>query len=120
MSAQVFEMPASGDRILIVRPCWLNLILSGAKTMEICGSPLRSGKYYLGYKKQIFAMAQMGRPLRITSEEHWAALRLRHRVVSKSLPYKRTYGMPILSVRALSPISFQHPRGAISIVKFRP
>ena len=86
MSAQVLEMPASGDRILIVRPCWLNLILSGAKTMEIRGSPLRPGKYYLGYKKQIIAIAQMGTPLRITSEEHWAALRLRHHVVSKSLP----------------------------------
>ena len=110
--------PAPGDKILIVRPCWLQLILSGEKTMDIRGSALRPGKYFLGFQKQILAQAQLGKPVRILAADQWIALRPQHRVMLNSPPYTRTYGLPILSVRALSPIPFQHPRGAISILRF--
>ena len=40
--------PRKGDRILIFKPQWLQLVLSGQKTMECRGAAYKSGKYYLG------------------------------------------------------------------------
>ena len=117
MSAQVMAVP--GDRILIVKPCWSDRILSGEKTLEIRGAAYRPGKYFLGYKRQILAVAQLGKPFRITTTEEWLALRPRHRVMLDEPPYKRTYGSPILSAHRVSPVPFSHPRGAINIVIYR-
>ena len=108
-----------GDRILIVRPFWLDLILSGEKTLEIRGTPYRPGRYFLGYNKQVLAVAQLGRPIRIASVEHWGSLQSQHRVVTETLPYKRTFGLPIICVHAVTPVPFHHPRGAITIVRYR-
>ena len=87
--------------------------------MEVRSSPYRAGKYYLGYAKQILAVAQLGAPLHICSPKQWIALQPEHRVMSEHSPYKRTYGLPILSVRVVRPMSFMHPHGAITIVKYR-
>ena len=107
--------PAPGDKILIVRPCWLQLILSGEKMMDIRGSALRPGKYFLGFQKQILAQAQLGKPVRILSAQ-WIALRPQRRVMLNSPPHKRTHGLPILPVHAINeprPISAP-PRGNIN------
>ena len=40
--------PKPGDRILIFKQQWLQLVLSGQKTMECRGAAYKSGKYYLG------------------------------------------------------------------------
>lgn len=108
-----------GDKILVIRPYWLDLILAGEKTLEIRGTPYRPGRYFLGYNRQVLAVAQLGNPLRIASAEHWVSLQSQHRVVTDTLPYKRTFGLPILSVRAVRPVPFHHPRGAITIVRYR-
>ena len=43
-----------------------------------------------------------------------------HRVPGSVLPYKKTYGLPVLHVKAIKPeIEYVHPRGAIGIVRFR-
>ena len=113
--------PEIGDRVLILRPAWLDLILAGDKTMEIRGASLRPGKYFLGCKKRILAVAHLGRPRRITTTEEWGELRPLHCVMSNELPYKKTFGLPIESLHRVSAaIPFAHPRGAISIVKYRP
>ena len=113
-------MAAPGDRILIVKPCWLQLILSGAKTMEIRGTAYRPGKYWLGHQRQILAVAQLGKPLRVSTPEQWISLQPQHRVMRSDLPYKNTFALPIESVRPVSPFPFRHPRGAINIVRYRP
>ena len=113
------DTPVLGDRILIIRTFCLDLILSGVKTLEIRGTPYRPGRYFLGYNRQVLAVAQLGNPLRIVSAEHWVSLQSQHRVVTDTLPYKRTFGLPILSVRAVRPVPFHHPRGAITIVRYR-
>lgn len=107
------------DRILIVRPPWLQLILSGQKTMEIRGAPLRAGKYFLGKKKLIHGFVVLGPPIPITTDAQWNAFRPQHLVNSPTLPYKRTFGLPILSVQSMSPTPFYHPKGAIGIVRYR-
>jgi hypothetical protein len=41
--------PQTGDRILIFKPQWLALVLSGRKTLEVRGVAYKSGSYYLGH-----------------------------------------------------------------------
>ena len=114
-------MSAPGDRILIVKPCWLELVLSGEKTLEIRGAAYRPGQYYLGYHKQIHAVAQLGTPQRTSTPEEWISLQPQHRVMQSGLPYKNTFALPIESARPVSsPVPFRHPRGAVNIVIYRP
>ena len=40
--------PQTGDRILVFRPQWLSLVLSGRKKVEVRGAGYKSGSYYLG------------------------------------------------------------------------
>ena len=108
-----------GDKILVIRPYWLDLILAGEKTLEIRGSPYSPRLHFLCYNKQILAVAQLGNPVRIASTEHWVSLQSQHHVVTETLPYKRTFGLPILPARAVRPVPFHHPRGAITIVRYR-
>ena len=114
------DTPREGDRIMVFKWHWLQLILSQAKTMEIRGVAFRRGRYFLGCKKNVYGWVEFGDPMRITSVEQWETLRHLHRVESPDLPYKKTFGLPISRVHALSePVSFNHPKGAVGIVKFR-
>ena len=116
----MFNTPREGDRIMVLKWHWLQLILSQAKPVEIRGIAFRRGRYILGFKKNVYGWVEFGEPLRITSVEQWDALRHRHRVPANDLPYKKTFGLPISRVHALSePVSFNHPKGAVGIVRFR-
>ena len=97
----------------------MELILSGDRTLEVRGVPYRPGKYFLGYKRQILAVAHLGKPFRITTTEQWLALRSQRGVMLDALPYKRTYGLPTISAHLVSAIPFHHPRGAINIAIYR-
>ena len=107
-----------GDRILVLKEPWLGMILSGEKTMEIRSKRLRAGKYYLGYKEKIYGCISTGLPVPITTIEQWRTLYPRHLVNSSTLPYERTFGLPILSVHSMEG-TYKHPKGAIGIVKYR-
>ena len=112
------ETPQVGDRILVLKWPWLELILLRRKTIEVRGVAFRRGRYFLGFKRNVYGW--VGDPMRIASVEQWQELRHLHRVESPSLPYKRTFGCPILRAQALStPVPFTHPKGAVGIVKYR-
>ena len=112
--------PNVGDRILVLKWHWLELILNNSKTLEIRGVALRKGRYFLGFKKSIFGWVQFGDPLRIVSLQHWEELRARHCVTAEELPYKKTFGLPVLHAERLRrPVPYVHPRGAVGIVKYR-
>ena len=120
MSAQApMEAPMPGDKILVTRPYWLDLILAGEKTLEIRGTPYRPGKYFLGYSKRILAVAQLGNPVRIGSAEQWVSLQSQHRVVTDTLLHWRPFGLPIHIVRAVRPLRLYHPHGATTIAEYR-
>ena len=87
--------------------------------MEIRGAQHRAGKYFLGYKKMIHGFVVLGRPIPITTDVQWNALHPQHLVNAPSPPYKRTFGLPILSVQSMSTTPFYHPRGAIGVVRYR-
>ena len=107
------------DRILIVKEPWLNLILSGEKTIEIRSAPYRPGHYFVGHKQLIRGEIVLGVAKQIWTEEEWNFLRPRHRVPTSTLPYRKTYALPVVSVQRVAPTPFVHPRGAINSVKYR-
>ena len=111
--------PLPGDRILVLRPHWLNLILAGEKTLEIRGQNLSAGNYWLGTRGMIHGHAVLEPAILIGTAQAWQELRHRHRVESNELPYMTTYALSIRRCRRLTPISYAHPRGAVGIVKYR-
>ena len=112
-------LPKSGDKILVMKEHWLCLILGGHKTMEIRGNAFRQGKYYLGHKGLIYAEVQLGPPAFIESDEQWRALAPKHKVACAMRPYKKTFGLPITKMNRTRKFGYHHPRGAISIVRYR-
>ena len=107
-----------GDRILVLKEPWLRLLLSGEKTLEIRGSRLKGGRYFLGSKSIAWGVAIFGDPVELDLAEFQARKR-EHLVEADKLPYKRTFGMPVLTIRALPQRPYIHPRGAIGIVRVR-
>ena len=110
--------PKHGDRILVVRPHWIRLILAGEKALEIRARNLSPGKYWLGSRGIIYGIIQLEPGTLIDSVELWIRLRRRHRVESDQLPYKNTYGLPIHNARRVRRVNYAHKRGAIGLVRF--
>ena len=70
MLAQIVRQmtrPKHGDRILVVRPHWIRLILSGEKTLEIRARNLSPGKYWLGSRGVIYGRVKLGPGILIDS-----------------------------------------------------
>ena len=111
--------PKAGDKILIFKEHWRDLVLRRRKTMEVRGAALKAGRYWVGCRGQISGRLTLGSAIAI-NKNMWAALRGRHCVEGDALPYKKTFGLPVLSATRVEPLSFNHPRGAIGIVRYRP
>ena len=112
--------PVRGDRILVLRPAWLALILQGLKTHEVRPGNYRGGKWYLGCKGTIYAQCQLGHAVRVETVRQWRRLQKFHRHSSRTMPYgDKTYVMPILSLHEIRR-PYYHPRGAIGVVKYVP
>ena len=106
-----------GDRILIVRQPWLDLILSGEKTLEIRESRMKPGAYFLGCRGHVFGKISIGAAMPLDADG-WMERRMEHRVPGP-MPYKRTYGLPIERAVRVKTLPFHHPRGAIGVVVCR-
>ena len=118
VSVQTMSVPAPGDKIIVLKWHWLQLILDRSKKMEIRGLALRRGRYFLGFKKNIYGWVEFGDPQRIVNLQQWDQLRPRHLVPVVDLPYKKTCGLPILRAKRLrEPVPFFHPKGAVGIVR---
>ena len=115
---EVMNTPGIGDKILVLKWHWLQLILNDKKTMEIRGMALRRGRYFLGFKKNMYGWVEFGDPMRIVNLQQWNQLRSRHLVQRADFPYKKTYGLPILQKGRFSePRPYVHPKGAVGIVR---
>ena len=73
-------LPREGDKILVVKQPWLDLILTGLKTMEIRGKALRSGRYWIGYRGIVYGRVSLDTAVRVQDKRHWQALKSLHRV----------------------------------------
>ena len=111
--------PQPGDRILVLRPHWLHLILSGEKTLEIRGCNLAAGSYWLGCRGMIHGRAIVMLATSIKNLETLRDLRHMHHVEGDDLPYQRTCGFPVRHSERVTPTPYEHPRGAVGIVKMR-
>ena len=88
--------------------------------MEVRGKKLKAGVYFLGCKGKIWATIELGTAQKINSIQEWKALKDKHCVETKELPYKNTFGFPLeICQRFETPIYYIHPKGAIGIVKYR-
>ena len=111
--------PQQGDRILVLKPHWLEQILALKKTLEIRGSKLKPGRYFLGCGGRIYASVILDAAIAIETKAQWIALREDHKVKTDALPYRKTYGLPIKKLTQLKKaVSYIHPRGAIGIVRY--
>ena len=61
-STDRMKAPARGDRILILKEPWLQMLLRGEKTLEIRGAAYSSGRYWLGCKKVIHGEVTFAHP----------------------------------------------------------
>ena len=112
--------PREGDKILVLRSGPLNLILSGAKTMEIRCKRLKPGTYFLGHRGRLYGSVRLSSPQRIVTTDAWAALRHEHCVQGDTLPYATTFGIRISDRETFSdPLPYRHLRGAIGIARYR-
>ena len=70
----------------------------------------------------IYAQAHLGHPIRVESLRHFRRHFAEHKVelAADRLPYKTTYMLPILNLRKINRVPYKHPRGAVTIVRFRP
>ena len=111
--------PQHGDRILVLKPHWLEQILALKKTLEIRGFKLKPGRYFLGCAGRIYASAILDVPIAIENVAQWTALREDHKVQTDALPYRKTYGLPIKKLAQMKKGPFyMHLRGAIGIVRY--
>ena len=112
--------PRHGDRILVVTRQWLDLLLTQEKTLEVRGSRIRAGTYYLGCQQKMYARIRLGSAFEIMCDKTWRRMKQQHHVGLERRPYKRTFGLPVHAVEPLDqPVEYRHPRGAIGIVVYR-
>ena len=62
------QAPVHGDRILILKEPWLQMLLRGEKTLEIRGATYSSGRYWLGCETVIHGDATFAHPRLILTE----------------------------------------------------
>ena len=114
------RLPVCGERVLVLKPQYLDRLLSGEKTLEIRGKALTPGIAWLGAAGMIHGMASLEAARLIDSTHMWQELRSQHCVPGDDLPYKRTWALPIMAVQRLhQPVPYVHPRGAIGVVTYR-
>ena len=88
--------------------------------MEVRGARLKGGLVFFGRSGLVYASGILGEAVPIATDEAWRELRGEHCVGADELPYRKTFGLPILQVEELvRPVRYKHPRGAIGIVKYR-
>ena len=116
------EIPQAGDRIFMLRPENLSLLLQGQKVFDARKVNYRSGRYLLGCNGRIYGVARFQRAFVVQTQRAWERLRLQHRAFEKTLPYApKTFLFRALVTKKLNkPLAFHHPRGAVNVVVYRP
>ena len=109
-ASMIVKNPSPGDRVLIFKPQFLQLILGGAKTLEIRAAPYKSGTYLFGCRGQIYGQANLGRAYPIHSMRDFERTRSMHRMKCSRLPYQKTFAIPILEFKEMC-AQYRHPRG---------
>lgn len=111
------------DPILILHKNWLDLIVSGKKTLEIRGRPETKniGKYLwlcaTGTFK-VYGKALLSGCKEISASE-WDGLRNEHQVPSRKLPYAKTFGWQLENAHSVDP-PITIGRNGAQIIQYGP
>lgn len=90
--------PRVGDRIMVVRQPWLNLILEGTKTMELRARKHWPGRVWLGMGGSIYGWATISDAVAISFED-FRAREPEHRWPSGAeVPYPHPCGLILKDV----------------------
>ena len=102
-------MPCLGERIMVIKEPWLQLILNKLKTMEIRCSPAEPGKTWLAFDGQVFGAAYISNCVQITREE-FEATREQHQHLGDMPPHAKVYALTLQNiVRLESPVPHYRP-----------
>ncbi|CAK8986213.1 Uncharacterized protein SCF082_LOCUS462 [Durusdinium trenchii] len=112
--------PKLGDRVMVVKEPWLQLLLDGSKTMEIRGCKSRPGFVWIAAKGSVYGHATIIESLVLTPEE-FRAREAEHRwPANRTLPYERLCGLRLTDVGKLpTPIPYWRPPAAVGWNLFR-
>jgi|SouAtlMetagenome_1021521.scaffolds.fasta_scaffold12058_3 hypothetical protein len=108
------------DRIILLQPEWLKLVLNGIKDLEIrdkAGKSVVNKRIWLCESRTstVFGYAHVDNVLGPLCEEEWAALRPRHRVEGGGR-YRTNYAWVLTGVTRLKcPVRIKRKWGSVGI-----
>ena len=113
-------LPLVGARVMVVHDPWLQMILSGEKTMELRGAKCRSGLVWVGSKGLVHGSVTITQSIEMTTEEFTARRSEHHWPEGRALPYQRLCGLLLTGAKKLeAPIAYWRPPAAIGWNIFR-
>ena len=114
--------PEVDETFLTLDKKWLELILSGQKTLEIRSYRVESRQWFLGTGGYLYAVAKVGEPFVIEDDDAWVQLFEQHQVPGASRMYQKTktWALPLTEVRRIAPVGYAPHPGAIGRCKFEP
>ena len=89
--------------------------------MEIRHQCLKPGRRYLAAGQQIQGVAWIGSGIHIDTLEKWEEWKPQHKWDVPQLPYKNTWGLPLMHVKSFNKFyAYQHQKGAMGTATFYP
>ena len=113
--------PAIGETILVLEKRFFEMMLSGAKTLEIRPMCYKPRTWHVGHGGLIFGTITLGPGEIIATNKIWHALRHRHHHDKADLPHKRTCALPVTDPKMFcATIPYVHHQGSIGTCRYEP
>lgn len=96
--------PQTGERVMVMRPRWLDDVFAGRKTLEVRSVPWRPQRVWLGYSGKIYGCAVIRGVTKMTEREFRNARALHLWSAYQPLPYNREklFGLALAGVEAFA------------------
>ena len=113
--------PQPGDKILVLKQRFLDLILREDKDLELRHQRLTPGWYYLASGRVVQGVADVGVAFEVEDDFWFRSLLHRHQLDTASKPYKKTWAHPLTGVQRMDPsVPYALVRGQQGTARFRP
>ena len=113
--------PQPGDKILVLKQRFLDVILRKDKDLELRHLRLAPGRYYLASGRVVQGVADVGVAFEVENDFCFRSLLHRHHLDTASKPYKKTWAHPLTGVQRMDPsVPYALVRGQQGTARFRP
>ena len=113
--------PAPGDKILVLKQRFIDLILREHKDLELRHQRLTPGRYYLASGRVVQGVADVGVAFEVEDDFWFRSLLHRHQLGTASKPYKKTWAHPLTGAQRMDPsVPYALVRGQQGTARFRP